>query len=185
MDYATYLPPFKGTWKIHWFSGNQKQPSQPSTCIMWPQSPTLLTATILSWQKTSCFVLGNRIFFGGVDTKRNEKYSWDYCRFFHFAKKISTNPWNIPKYIKHIQSYWKDSLHKQVGFSGPGYVPGVCWNLLRLGLMSPFFCMLKIMRLYPVYTKTNSPGFGEWGTTRKTINSWTFLNIQPWEEKEP
>ena len=27
---------------------------------------------------------------------------------------------------------WKDSLHKQV-VQGPGYVPGVCWNLLQNG----------------------------------------------------
>ena len=48
---------------------------------------------------------------------------------FLLLRKFQQTPGKYPRYLKIPTG--KDCLHKQV-VEGLGYVPGVCWNFLRL-----------------------------------------------------
>ena len=49
---------------------------------------------------------------------------------YNLSKKNPTEPWNIPQVPQNTNMVF-DFLHEQV-VEGLGYVPGACWNFLRI-----------------------------------------------------
>ena len=84
------------------------------------------------------FGLVTMMFTGILEWRQKNKNATYIWRILWFLGPFLENSL-IPK----IQ-IWKDFFHKQV-VEGLGYVPGVCWNFLRLILNHLYFCDLSLV----------------------------------------
>ena len=104
--------------------GNEQQNASISNRCCWEM--------ILSFWDTGLFSGTHCSFLGRVFIFRRIFHQWNV-----YSKGTPTYPWSIPQ-ASPFTPKWKEFLHKLL-LGGLGYVPGVCWKVLRYIFVMSFW----------------------------------------------